>query len=86
VQWFTPVGDEPCEVTGMWMVEPDFDRQGQRVTAIVHLDTAIRGAHLLPVYGPAFLPLDLHFSETLRAFRSYYVNKYADHHMHQISF
>jgi|ERR1700733_853425 len=86
VQWFTPVGDEPCEVTGMWMVEPDFDHRGQRVTAIVHLDTAVRGAHLLPIYGPTFIPPDLHFSETLRAFRGYYVNKYADHHMHQISF
>jgi hypothetical protein len=28
----------------------------------------------------------LHASETLRAFRGYYVNKYADHHMHQIAF
>ena len=86
VQWFSPVGDEPCEDTGMWMVEPDFDNHGQRVTAIVHLDTAIRGAHLIPVYGPTSIPNDLHFSETLCAFRTYYVNKYADHHMHEIAF
>ncbi|KAH9965583.1 hypothetical protein BJV74DRAFT_869979 [Russula compacta] len=77
VQWFD---------TGMWMVEPDFDHRGQRVTAIVHLDTAVRGAHLLPIYGSAFIPHELHFSETLRAFHAYYINKYADHHMHQIAF
>jgi hypothetical protein len=86
VQWFVPVGDHPCEDTGMWMVEPDLDYRGQRVTAIVHLDTAVRGAHLIPVYGSPFIPDDLHFSETLHAFRAYYVNKYADHHMHQIAF
>ena len=70
----------------MWMVEPDFDDHGQRVTAIVHIDTAVRGAQLLPVYGPTFIPSHLHFSETLHAFRTYYINKYADHHMHQIAF
>ncbi|KAH9975649.1 hypothetical protein BJV74DRAFT_862382 [Russula compacta] len=86
VQWFVPIGDHPCEDTGMWMVEPDFDHRGQCVTAIVHLDTAVRGAHLLPIYGLAFIPHELHFSETLRAFRAYYINKYADHHMHQIAF
>ena len=70
----------------MWMVEPYLDSHGQRVTAIVHIDTAICGAHLLPVYGTAFIPHDLHFSETLDAFHAYYVNKYADHHSHKIAF
>ena len=70
----------------MWMVEPELDCHGQRVTAIVHLDTAVRGAHLLPVYGSTFIPHELHFSETLRAFRAYYINKYADHHMHKLAF
>ncbi|KAH9960987.1 hypothetical protein BJV74DRAFT_871953 [Russula compacta] len=86
VQWFVPIGDHPCKDTGMWMVEPDFDHRGQRVTAIMHLDTAVRGAHLLPIYGSAFIPHELHFSEMLCAFRAYYINKYADHHMHQIAF
>ena len=70
----------------MWMVEPDLDHRGQHVTAIVHLDTAVRGAHLLPVYGTAFIPHDLHFSETLHAFHAYYINKYVDHHSHEIAF
>jgi hypothetical protein len=89
VQWFVPIGDHPCvacEDTGMWMVEPDMNSHGERVTAIVHIDTAVRGAHLLPIYGTTFIPHDLHFSETLYAFRAYYVNKYADHHSHEIAF
>jgi hypothetical protein len=86
VQWFTPVGDEPCADTGMWIVEPDFDHHGQRVTSIIHIDTIVRGAHLLPVFGSALIPNNLHFSETIHAFRAYYINKYADHHMHETAF
>jgi hypothetical protein len=86
VQWFSPVGDEPCEDTGMWIVEPDQDVHGRRPMSILHLDSAIRSVHLLPVYGSAFIPHDLHYSETLCAFRRYYINKYADHHMHEIAF
>jgi hypothetical protein len=86
VEWFTPVGDEPCEETGMWIVEPDWDERGQRITSIVHIDTAVRGAHLIPVYGPKEISPDMHFSESLRAFHTYYINKYADHHMHEIAF
>lgn len=65
---------------------PDRDRLGQRVTSIVHIDTAVRGAHLIPVYGPALISRDIHFSESLRGFHTYYINKYADHHMHEIAF
>ena len=28
VQWFLPVGDEPCETTGMWVVKPDYNDHG----------------------------------------------------------
>ena len=86
VQWFTPVGDEPCRDIGMWMVEPNFNHCEQRVKAIVHLDTTVRGAHLLPVYSPTIIPPNLQFSKTLRPFHAYCVNKYVDHHMHQIAF
>src|SRR6267378_770966 len=36
VQWFSTVGDGPDDETGMWMVEPDFQR-GQRVLEVIHL-------------------------------------------------
>jgi hypothetical protein len=86
VQWFAPIGNHPCKDTGMWMVEPDLDHDGERVTTIVHLDSIVRGAHLIPVFGSAFIPHELHFSETLDAFCAYYINKYADHHMHTIAY
>lgn len=86
VQWFSPIDDEPCESTGMWVVEPDRDNRGQREVSIVHIETAVCGAHLIPVYGPNFIPHDLHFTETLHVFRSYYINKYADHYTHEIAF
>ena len=28
VQWFSTYGDSPCEETGLWRVEPDFDVMG----------------------------------------------------------
>lgn len=86
VQWFAPIGDCPCKDTGMWMVEPDLDHDGECVTTIVHLDSIVRGAHLIPIFSSAFIPHELHFSKTLDAFRAYYINKYADHHMHTIAY
>jgi hypothetical protein len=86
VQWFAPIGNHPCKDTGMWMVEPNLDHDGERVTTIVHLDSIVRGAHLIPVFGSAFIPHELHFSKTLDAFCAYYINKYADHHMHTIAY
>ncbi|KAK6971517.1 hypothetical protein R3P38DRAFT_3336719 [Favolaschia claudopus] len=50
--WFSSVGREPCEDTGMWMVEPDLDARGRRMHDII----------------------------------TYYINKYADHHSHEIAF
>ena len=86
VQWFVPIGNHPYEETCMWMVEPEFNHNGQHVTVIVHLDTAVCGAHLIPIYGSAFIPHELYFSKMLHAFCVYYVNKYADHHMHKTAY
>lgn len=36
VEWFTPVGDEPDDVTGMWVVEPEIDADGQWPYEIIH--------------------------------------------------
>ncbi|KIJ63554.1 hypothetical protein HYDPIDRAFT_92089 [Hydnomerulius pinastri MD-312] len=70
-------------VTGMWVVKPEYTPSGRRSLAVVHLDSIARVAHLLPVYGPSVLPEDLHFSQSLDAFRAFYVSRYADHHMHE---
>ncbi|KAJ7802465.1 hypothetical protein B0H14DRAFT_2385472, partial [Mycena olivaceomarginata] len=47
------------------------------------LPCLLRGAHLIGVYGTAALPEDFHFSDSLDAFNIYFVNPYADHHMHE---
>lgn len=86
VTWFSAVGNEPCENTGMWVVQPDLDEGGQQVMSVIHLDTILCAAHLIGVYGTFFLPQELKHTDSLEAFRSFYVNTYADHHSHEIAF
>ncbi|KAJ7856063.1 hypothetical protein B0H14DRAFT_3085331 [Mycena olivaceomarginata] len=57
--------------------------RGVPTVAIVPMDSIARGAHLIGVYGTAALPEDFHFSDSLDAFNTYFVNPYADHHMHE---
>ncbi|KAJ7930653.1 hypothetical protein B0H13DRAFT_2228231 [Mycena leptocephala] len=86
VTWFSAIGDEPCPDVGMWMVEPDLDNRGQRVMDIIHVDTILRRAHLIGVYGDHFLPRHFKYSDSLDSFKAFYINKYADHHTHEIAF
>lgn len=81
VQWFEVVGNEPDADTGMWIVKPEY-----ACKSVVHLDCVLRGAHLLPIFNEKFIPRELHCSETLDAFRAFYVNKYIDHHAFEIAF
>jgi hypothetical protein len=83
VHWYSPVGNGPDEDTGMWVVRPELERNGRKSLAVIHLDCIARGAHLLPVHGSAFLPHDFHFSYSLDAFRSFFVNRFVDHHTHE---
>ncbi|KAJ7238115.1 hypothetical protein B0H12DRAFT_1204309 [Mycena haematopus] len=82
VNWFVPVGNGPDPDTGMWTVERECDR-GVPTLAIIPVDSIARAAHLIGVYGTAALPEDFHFSDALDAFNTYFVNPYADHHMHE---
>jgi hypothetical protein len=41
VHWFSWVGNEADEDTGMWVVEPDLDETGSPLVAIIHLDTVL---------------------------------------------
>lgn len=86
IHWFSRVGDAPSPRTGMWTVEHDLLDDGTRHASIIHLDTIVRAAHLLPVYGSDFVLRDLTFSDTLNTFRTFYVNKYIDHHAFEIAF
>ncbi|KAI0704619.1 hypothetical protein C8Q76DRAFT_820240 [Earliella scabrosa] len=67
----------PCALvswfeTGMWIVEPQMDDHGR--------------PHLLPVPDHNPIPTRLKHTDTLDVFDAFYVNKYADHHAHEIAF
>lgn len=85
IRWYSRLGDEPDEGTHMWQVEPQ-SLDGSPFMAVIHLDSIVRSAHLIGVYGRNYIPKDLTFNDSLNAFHSYYVNKYIDNHAFEIAF
>ena len=85
VDWFSRMGQSRDSETGMWKVCPDI-RQGMRWCSVIHLDSILHEAHLLPIFGEKFLPINFDYSDSLDAFAGYYVNHFADHHSHEIIF
>lgn len=84
VHWFQHVGDRPCDATGMWQVKPQcWPQSRRRMTSIIHIDSIFRSVHLLPIFGRQNVPRDLHHSETLAAYRMFYVNRYIDYQTHE---
>ncbi|KAG6823444.1 hypothetical protein H0H92_010198 [Tricholoma furcatifolium] len=88
VSWFHVIADEPCEETGMWVVEKDLDVHGVPIMSIIYIDTILRGAHLIGRAGKDRVPKALALSpgESLDAFHQFYVNKYVNHHAHEIAY
>ncbi|KAI0314791.1 hypothetical protein OF83DRAFT_1165069 [Amylostereum chailletii] len=86
VDHFKRMGNAPDPVTGMWKLRPETSCTDMRIQSVEHLDSVLRSAHLLPVFGVGFIPHDFRFSYSLDSFTSYYVNKYADHHIYEIAF
>ena len=86
VQWFSVIGDEPEDETGLWMVEPDVNEDGQPKLAVIHLETIFCAAHLVPAYcTPNFVRRSLSMHETLDEFKTFYVNKFVDHNAFEIA-
>lgn len=83
VEWFILDNEEPDPVTGMWVVRPEVDQHGERVMDVVSVASIVRACHLIPVYGGTHLPHGFSYTDTLDAFRRYYVNWYADYHAHE---
>ena len=79
------IGRSVDRETGMWKVRLDI-RQGQHLCSVIHLDSVLRGAHLLSIFGHSFLPINFDYTYSLNAFAGYYVNHFADHHSHEIIF
>ena len=84
VDWFSHVGDCPNEDTGMWVVERDHNANIHQISQVIDLDTVIWFAYLIRVYGPDPVNTKLKFSDSLYAFHTYCVNKYADQHSFEI--
>jgi hypothetical protein len=87
VRWFTYVADEPDEVTGMWVVRPDYNADGSPAIGIIHLDSVLRAAHLIPVFGDNPMPIasELRPENSLDVFRAFYINRYIDYHAFEIT-
>ena len=81
VCWYTLVGEEPDEDTGMWMVKPE-ESDGSPTVSVIHLECIFHAAHLLPIYAATNdpIPHSLSLHETLDTFTIFYVNKFIDHH------
>ncbi|KAJ8701478.1 hypothetical protein PTI98_000250 [Pleurotus ostreatus] len=85
VRWFKRYGQRPDANTGMWIVRPETTGQNDTpVLSVVHLDSMLRLAHLLPVFGPAYLPSPFSHTHSLDAFKAFYINRYIDHHAFEI--
>ena len=72
----------------MWVVKPDYLTGKKCFFEVIHLDIILHGAHLIGVMGLGFLPSNpkVDYLTSLDSFKSFYVNKYADHHAHEIAF
>jgi hypothetical protein len=84
IRWFPDIAEEPDADTGLRIVQPEDDDAGEPVYEVVHLDSIVRAAHLLPVFGPEMVPADLHYSQTLDVFRAFYLNCFIDHHAYDL--
>jgi hypothetical protein len=87
VHWYTTVGAERDGPTGLWVVEPEYTHHRCRNMGVIHLDSIVRGAHLLPRFpSNTRLPREINYTQTLDVYQSFYVNKYVDHHAFEIAF
>jgi hypothetical protein len=87
IQWFSFVGSEPDDDTGLWMVEPEFQETGEPHLAVIHTDSIYQAVHLLPVYRTAeHVRGAVTMHSSLDTFRLFYVNKFADHNAFETLF
>ncbi|KIJ12088.1 hypothetical protein PAXINDRAFT_83473 [Paxillus involutus ATCC 200175] len=86
VHLFSSIGNDPCPNIGMWMVEPDFEENGDPAFSVIHLDSIMHPAHLIGIYGTDSIPYELGHHDSLSAFAAFYVNKFSDYHAHSLAF
>ena len=86
VHWYS-TSDEPDPSTGLWVVRPESTHQGMRHMGVIHVDSIVRGAHLLPRF-PSDVPVyrEINYMNSLDVYTSFYVNKFIDNHAFEIAF
>ncbi|KAJ3742783.1 hypothetical protein DFH05DRAFT_1495496 [Lentinula detonsa] len=90
VHWYNTYGRSRDTRTSMWTVRPSYldARQHRPHLAVLHLDSLLRGIHLIPIYGSRALPRSqgLAHYNSLDVFTAFYVNRFADYHSNEILF
>ena len=85
IHWFSTFGNQPDSDNGMWVVTPDYSGARCNVS-VIHIDSIVRAAHLLPIFDQQTLPHTLNYTKTLDSFQGFYVNKYIDYHAYEAVF
>jgi hypothetical protein len=85
IQWYKRIGDGLHPDMSMWIMEPEREN-GEHIISMIHLDCIVRAAHLIPVFREHRVPDGLNFTDSLDAFRAFYVSKFIDHHAFEIAF
>ncbi|KAF9487600.1 hypothetical protein BDN71DRAFT_1404502 [Pleurotus eryngii] len=85
VEWFQQYSQRPDPDTGMWIVRPETSgHHDTPVLSVIHLDSLLWLAHLLPIFASTSLPYNFSHVDSLDAFRAFYINKYIDHHTFEL--
>ena len=84
VNWFVHDTDAPDDDTGLWEVRLECNSFRQPVVDVIHVDTIVRGVHLLPIYGTSHVPERFSHFKALDAYKSFFMNHYIDHHAHEL--
>jgi hypothetical protein len=84
IHWFELADEQPCPLTGLWMVRPQVNARRERICSVIHIDSIYAPVHLMGYTGNASTPGDVIGGVSLHAFRTYYVNKYANSHLFEL--
>ncbi|KAF8644289.1 hypothetical protein AX16_008564, partial [Volvariella volvacea WC 439] len=87
VRWFKKVSTIPDRLLGLWQVKVERLNArggGDEVHSIVHLDSMLRAAHLIPNFGSSRIPVNFSYQSTLSTFENFFINSYIDHHSHEL--
>ncbi len=84
---YTTCGEKPDKDTGMWIVRHALHGTRRPQAQVICISDILHAAHLIPVFsGLVPIPDDLKHTECLDhpEFRTFYVNRFVNHHVFEI--